>query len=221
MKRLFFTNLFEKQKTIETLVEESRADADFYLFLVFSGFITTLGLLLDNPVVVIGAMLVAPILFPILSLGMGVVTKSVDAVRDSLVTLVKSALTVVSVSFFTSFLIDISSLTDQLRLLLSPNLVYFFVAFFSGIVAAFSWVRQKHNQSLPGVAITVSLVPPLSAIGVALAMQSADIFLGSALLFVFNLSGIVLASIITFALFDFSGTHLQQFQERKIAENAE
>ncbi|PSO46411.1 MAG: hypothetical protein BRC24_02120 [Parcubacteria group bacterium SW_4_46_8] len=214
---IFFTNFFQKRKAIQTLIEESRADADFYLFLVFSAFITTLGLLLDNPVVIIGAMLIAPILFPILSIGMGVVTFSTEAIMDGLKILGESVATVVGVSYFTSFLVEVNTITDQLSLFLDPNLVYFLVAIFSGIVAAFAWVRKEHSDPLPGVAITVSLVPPLSAFGVALTILSRDILVGSLLLFVVNLFGIVMASIIVFSLFGFSQAELQEYQEERIA----
>lgn len=215
-KSVFNAGIFERRKTIATLIEESRADADFYLFLAFAAFITTLGLHLNNAVVIIGAMLVAPILFPILSLGMGIVTSSADAITRSLRILAKSLIGVIIISFVTSFLINESGITDQMLLASNPNFLFFLAAFLSGIVASFSWTKQEVNQTLPGVAVTVSLIPPLATVGVALSVASRDLFAGSMLLFIINLLGVVLASILIFSLFGFAS--LQGWQEQKIKE---
>ncbi|PIP87368.1 hypothetical protein COW81_00635 [Candidatus Campbellbacteria bacterium CG22_combo_CG10-13_8_21_14_all_36_13] len=215
-KSVLGASFFDKKKTIETLIEESRVSATFYLYLSFGAFISALGLLLDNPIVIVGAMLIAPILFPILSLGMGIVTSSRDAIRRSLKNLFKSSLITILIAFITSFLVNKPEITHQLVLVSTPNFLFFLVAFFSGIIAAFSWVKQDASSTLPGIAITVSLVPPLSAIGVAISLLSRDVFAGSMMLFLMNLIGIVLASILVFSLFGFSG--LQKLQDKKIQE---
>lgn len=215
-KPVLFASFFEKRRSVEHLIEESRADGDYFLFLTFAAFITTLGLLLDNPVVIVGAMLVAPLLYPILALGMGVVTASREAIGRSLKNLGKSILLVVIVSAVTAFLINQDSVGEQLTLVSSPNFLFFLIAFFSGIVAAFSWAKQHVSETLPGVAITVSILPPLSAIGIAMTLGVRDIFSGSALLFLINFLGIVLASVVIFSLFGFS--YLGRFQDEKIEE---
>ena len=215
-KSVLGASFFDKKKTIETLIEESRVNTTFYLYLSFGAFISTLGLLLDNAIVIIGAILIAPILFPILSLGMGIVTSSPDAIKRSLKNLSKSILITIGVAFFTSFIVNQSDTTGQLILVSTPNFLFFLVAFFSGIIAAFSWVKQETTSVLPGVAITVSLVPPLSAVGISLSVLSRDILSGSLMLFVINLMGIVLASMVVFSLFGFS--RLQTIQDKKIKD---
>jgi len=215
-KSVLGASFFDKKKTIETLIEESRANSTFYLYLSFGAFISALGLLLDNPIVIVGAMLIAPILFPILSLGMGIVTSSRGAIHRSINNLIKSSLITIGIGFVTSFLINQPEITHQLVLVSTPNFLFFLVAFFSGIIAAFSWVKQDTSDTLPGIAITVSLVPPLSAIGVAISLLSRDVLAGSLMLFIMNLIGIVLASILVFSLFGFSG--LQKLQDKKIHE---
>jgi uncharacterized hydrophobic protein (TIGR00271 family) len=215
-KSVFWTSVFDKKKTIDILLSESKADADFYLFLSFASFITTLGLLLNNAIVIVGAMLIAPILFPILSLGMGIVTSSRDAIKRALKILLKSAFVVLFISIVTAFIINQNEVTDQIMLASTPNFLFFLVAFFSGIIASFSWAKQDPQKTLPGVAVTVSLIPPLSAVGVAISFFSRDVFSGSLLLFVINLLGIVLASMVVFSLFGFS--RLQKWQDQKIKE---
>lgn len=172
---------------------------------------------MNNVIVVVGAMLVAPILFPILALGLGVVTASSDAISRALRIIGQSMATGAAVAFATAFLINASGFTEQLELLTEPNLfLYFLISFAAGIVASFSWVREDTALSFPGVAITVSLVPPLAAIGVSLAFLSMDLLIGAISLFVINLLGVVLASTVVFSLFGFS--RVRAYQDKKIQE---
>ena len=216
MKSVFLTNFFEQKRTIESILVESRTSGAFYLLLSVSAFITTLGLLTNNAVIIIGGMLVAPLLFPILSLGMGVATSSSDAISRSLRVIVKSVAIVFFISFITSFMLNSKEVTDQMALASSSNLIFFLVAFASGIVAAYVWVKENISSTLPGIAVAVSLIPPLSLSGIALSFFSKDIFSGSITLFLINFLGIVLASTIVFSLFGFSG--LQKMEEEKIQE---
>jgi len=214
VKPVLLTNFFEQKKTIETLTEESRADMDFYLFLGASSIITALGLMLDSSIVVIGGMLVAPLLFPILSLGMGVVTSSKDAIIRSIDILWKSIIIVFLFSFVLAFLLNGSGVTETMYRASQATLSHFLIAFVSGIVASFAWVKRNINASLPGIAVSVSLIPPLATFGIGISMFEKGITSGSLLLFMINLLGIVLASVIVFSLFGFSG--LQSVQEQII-----
>lgn len=212
----FFARIFEQKRSIKTLTEESRPDADFYLFLGVSIFITTLGLLMDNPIIVIGAMLVAPILFPVLSLGMGVVTLSRVAMYRSLIILFKATIASIAISFLTTFLFKGAVVTEVMHLASTPTLYSLLVASAAGIIAAFAWVKKESELALPGVAITVTLVPPLSLIGVALSMMNYGLFVGSLLQFALNLLGIFFASVLAFSLFGFG--KMQAYQEKEIKE---
>lgn len=209
-------SFFRQHRAVQTLIDESRADGDFYVSSLVAAVIATIGLHMGNTVVIIGGMLIAPILFPILAFGMGIVTASKSAVVRSLVIITKTAVGVFFISFLTSFLLNHREVTEQMVQAANPDFPFFFVAFFSGIVASYSWAKKQINQTLPGVAVSVALVPPLSTIGVSLSLLSRDLFAGSLLLFLVNLLGIVFASIIIFSLFGFS--RLQTFQDREIEQ---
>jgi len=210
MKSVFLTNAREQKKTIEMLMAESRADTDFYMFLAGSSMVATLGLVLNNPVVIIGGMLVAPLLFPILSLGMGVVTSSSEAIARAVKIIGKSVSVVLVVSFLIAFLFGNDKLISSTVITSSTaNLEYFFVAFISGIVGAFAWVKQDTN-TLPGVAVSVSLLPPLSALAIGISIMNKSIISGAMTLFIINLIGITLASIGIFSLFGFSQMQKEQ-----------
>ncbi|MEX2515245.1 MAG: DUF389 domain-containing protein [Candidatus Paceibacterota bacterium] len=216
----FKTGIFGQKRAVKKLIDESRADGDFYLLLSASAFITTIGLLMNNSIVIVGAMLVAPILFPILALGLGVVTDSRDAIWRAIKILFKTLAIGISISLVTTFFFSVSDLTPELDLLTNPDLLlYFFISFAAGVVASYAWVSEETAMSLPGVAISVSLVPPLSAIGVSLALFSTDLLTGSVSLFFVNLLGVVLASVIIFSFFHLN--KVRAYQDKKIEEEVE
>jgi len=213
---VFTSDIFEQKRTLEDLIEESKADGGFYLFLTVSAVITTLGLLIDNAVVVIGGMLVAPLLQPLLFLSMAVTTSSVEGIMRATRTLVKSILIVLGISTITAFMFGGGEVNAEILSRTEPNLILFFVAFFAGIAGAFSWARHKLSATLAGIAISVSLIPPLCTVGIGFALVSRSIITGSFTLFVINLLGIVFAGIIIFLLFGFA--KLQKEEEEIIHE---
>lgn len=218
IKPVFLTNIFEQKRTIESLLKESHAGNTFYLFLSLSAFIITLGLLINNAIIIIGGTLVGPLLFPILSLGMGIATSSKEAIIRAFKIIGKSVMIVFAVSFATAFLLNAQEITEQMKLVSNFNLIFFLVAFASGIIAAFAWVKENISATLPGIAITVALVPPLTVSGIALSLLSKELFSSSIMLFLVNFLGIVVASTIVFVLFGFPS--LQKIEERKIKEEA-
>lgn len=219
IKPVFWTSFFEQKETVETLTEQSNANVDFYVLLSGSTIITTLGLILDNSVIVIGGMLVAPLLFPILALGMGVTTSSKQAIKRSLLIIGEAVFLVAIIAFFIGFLFNITESTSIMHFASQTTIAHFLVAFVSGIVASFAWVRQSVSASLPGIAVSVALLPPLATFGIAISMFEKATMSGALFLFIINLLGIALASVIIFALFGFSG--LQKVQEEVIEEEKE
>jgi uncharacterized hydrophobic protein (TIGR00271 family) len=213
---LFKTPVSDQHLAIDELMEESRADGDYYLYFTVASVIATLGLLNDNPIVVIGGMLIAPALFPILSLGMGVVTSSKGTLLRAFHNLGKSIVLCVVVAFVLSFILHESKITETMLLASSPDLSSILVALFSGVVASFAWVKRHQSAMLPGVAVAVSLVPPLANIGVGISLLSRQVFAGSLLMFLLNLIGIFFGSLLIFALFGFSNQ--QRWQNRRLQE---
>lgn len=207
---VFWTSFFEQKKSLEKLIEESREDSSFYLFLSISAFITTLGLILDNGIIVIGGMLVAPLLYPILSLSMGITTSNKDSITRSLSIILKATLTIFLISFISTFLFGGDVADQEILLLLNVSLPFFLVSFSAGIAAAYSWVKQNLSAALPGVAIAVALIPPISAAGIGLAYLDSNLVASSITLYIANLLGISLAGLIIFSLFGFSRLHREE-----------
>lgn len=217
---VFWASLFEQKKTLQKLIEESRADGDFYLLLIISSFISTLGLILDNTIIVIGGMLVAPLLFPILSLAMGITTANKNSIIRSSNIILKSIFTIFFIALITSFLFrNVASGVSEKNILLQniePNLIFFLVSFAAGVAAAYTWVKQNLSSALPGIAVTVALIPPISAISIGLIYYDSAIVSGALALFIINIFGITISALIVFSLFGFS--KLQKEEEKLIQQ---
>jgi len=208
----------EKDKTVAVakLIKSSTGDFDFYLFAVLGISMASLGLVLDSPEVVIGSMLIAPVLYPLLSLSLALVLSDIKLVYRSLRTLVISFSISVLIAFILSLLMGTYfdfALSEQIMARGQASTLFFFVAFISGFAATYALVHTNLNEMLPGVAISVSLVPPLAVVGIGLGSYNFYVAGGALILFLVNVLGIMLASAIAFTLMDLHSTH-------KVAESA-
>jgi len=205
----------DKSKAVEMLIKDSTPDFDFFYLIILSILMATLGLLIDSVAVVIGSMLIAPMLYPVLSLSLGIVMSDYGVISRSFYTILKSSgLGVVAAVVATIFLSS-SGLEDiggEILSRTSPSLLYFVIAFVAGLAASYSLVKPGLNERFPGVAIAVALVPPLAVIGIGLAKVSWEIISGALVLFIVNVLGIVFASMISFSL-------MNLYVKRKVAQN--
>lgn len=218
VKSVFLSSYLDQQQTVNSLLQESHAKADFYVLLGLATFISTIGLLINNGVIIIGGMLIAPILFPILSLALGVVTSSKLALFRALKIIVKAIFTVWAVSFVTVFLFQSSDLSIGSEILLrtKPDILLFLVSFAAGMAVTYSWVKQDLSATLPGVAVSVTLLPPLSAFSIGLMFLNREIMAGALNVFFLDALATILGAIVIFSLFGFS--NLQKEEEEKITE---
>lgn len=203
MKNIFWVSQSDKNQFCAYLIETSAPRADFYFLVILSTLITALGLLANNVILVIGGMMVAPLLSPILALALGIV------INDSKVIL--RSVKILSFSFVFAFLVafivgifTLSNITEtDLIKIMQPNLFVVFVAIVAGLAASYTWVKTGLNATLAGVAVTVTLIPPLAAIGLAVS-KGEWILAGNVFkVFLLNVFGIIVASLIVFSLMDF------------------
>jgi len=206
----------ELRQAIEKLIAGSRADIDFYFMLSISTLIVTLGLLEDSIITIIGGMVIAPLLSPLLGLGLAVTTASGKSIRWIVPHILKAIGIVIAIAAIITFLFGNGNAT--LLSAFQPNLNFFMIAFAAGAGAAYAWVRPNLSPAIPGIAITVSLLPPLAASGIGIERLSPDIISNAFALFMINLFGIVLASIIIFLLFGFGAL---QAEEEKLVKQEE
>jgi len=190
----------DKVKAIEELIDNSSPRNDFFLMISLSIIMATLGIIIDNIIIIIGSMLIAPLLYPILSMSLGIVILDFKCILRSLLTILKSIALAISLSLIVTFIFF--NQCQDLNILKFINsqiyLEYFIIAFVSGLAASIALLRPNVNESIPGVAISVALIPPLSILGIGLAKLNPLIIRPALIIFLINVSGITLASIIVF-----------------------
>lgn len=190
------------------LREESILNNSFMILLVLATMIATFGLFINSSSVIIGAMLLAPLMQPIVSLSMGVLRQDIPLQLNGLRTIGVGVLAVLFTSAVIAIFTPIEQLTSEMSGRLSPTILDLFVAIASGMAAAYAKSNEKILGSLAGVSIAVALVPPIAVAGIGLGWGEWQMFITAFLLFITNLVGIVFASAFTFALLGFSPLHL-------------
>lgn len=179
----------------------------FVTLIVFSSAIAALGLLNDSGAVVIGAMLVAPLMTPILGLAAATVQAWTARQLESLAIIVGGALLAVGVGWIGVWLMpEVDSdvtLPGELLARTAPNLLDLGIAVAAGAAGGYVLVRKEAGSALPGVGIAVALVPPLATVGITLGLGRTDLTDGALLLFVTNLACITLAASLVFSFAGF------------------
>lgn len=204
---VLFTNISEVEKNtaIDNIIQHAVPRQDFFLMLILSVGMAASGVLLESVVVLVGSMLIAPLLYPILSLSLGVIVVDEKLMRQSIFTILKSVGYAVLTGFIIGFLFSSHHVSTFALTVAgaSASLIYALVAAIAGFAGAFAVTKPYLNETLPGVAISVSLVPPLAVAGVALSSFDWQIFADALLLFTVNVIGIIFSAMIVFALFNF------------------
>jgi uncharacterized hydrophobic protein (TIGR00271 family) len=201
----------ERLDTYKQLRRGARASTDFYLLILLSVIIAAMGLLLNSAAVIIGAMLVAPLMSPILGLGIGIVMGDGRTLRMATQSVLQGVLLAIGTSLLIGWLSPLVLFTDEIAGRTQPNLFDLSVAVAAGAAGGYSVARRSLTVTLPGVAIAAALVPPLSVIGLCLATARWDAALGALLLFATNLIAIAFASAVIFLLMGF----VPQDEDRK------
>ncbi|GAA4768771.1 hypothetical protein GCM10023219_13500 [Stakelama sediminis] len=174
-----------------------------YAFMtLMSAGIAVLGLLLSSPAVVIGAMLISPLMGPIIGLGFGLATFDTAQIRQASFAL---AMGVVLAVLFTALVVMLSPLqnvTPEIAARTRPNLFDLMVALFSALAGAYAMIRGREG-TVVGVAIATALMPPLAVVGFGLATLNWTVFGGAVLLFFTNLMTIALLAAVMARLYGF------------------
>lgn len=186
------------------LREAAHPGFDFFLLVILSCTIATMGLLTDSVAIIIGAMLVAPLMSPILGMGLASITGDGHLLRDSILGVIQGAIVAVIVSFLWTLLnrnlpfILLQDIPGEVLVRTNPSPIDLTVAVAGGVAAAYALAQPHLSSALPGVAIATALMPPLCTVGVGLALDRMDIAGGAGLLFVTNAVAIAFAATLVF-----------------------
>lgn len=194
----------EFKELFKLLRENSQTTGTYLVLMVLSTMIATFGLFGDSSPVVIGAMILAPLMAPIISLSMGMLRQDSLLIKNSLVTIFWGVLLGLIFSMLITWMTPLEILNDQILARIRPNLLDLGVAVASGMAGAYAYSKEEIAKTLAGVAISVALVPPLAVAGIGLGWADWNVFFGALLLLGTNLAGIVVAAALTFLTLGFS-----------------
>lgn len=170
----------------------------YSILVVLSAGIAALGMLADSPAVVIGAMLISPLMTPILGVAAGIVLARPVRLLESAANVVGGSLATIVVAIIVAGAaggaVTAANLPGEVLARVSPGLLDLFIAVVAGAAAGYVLQDPEASSSLPGVAIAVALVPPLGAVGIAVEVGAWAAAGGALLAFGTNLVAIVLAA---------------------------
>lgn len=198
----------DKAALVRKLVESGTADFDYFYLVGLSTLMATFGLLLDSSSIVIGSMLIAPLMYPILGVSLGLVMmgEKISVLQRAFGTLTRSLLGGVVLAAVAALLFgDANSFqTAEVMMRTEPHILHFFVAIVAGAAVAYMLARPEWSETLPGVAIAVALIPPLATIGIGIAAFDMEIVSGAFMILVLNLIGIIGVATFLFLLMNLS-----------------
>ena len=191
--------------TIDDLFPEGEAFRasvqTFVVLLALAALIATFGLMADSVAAIIGAMVVAPLGGAMMALAGALVTGRSRWQLNSLLEVVLGSLMVVAIGFLVAAVLpDPLDLNPSLDARTAPGLLDLGVALAAGAAGAYVTVRRTGSDALPGVAIAVSLVPPLATAGICLELGRIDEAIGALTLFLANFAAIVVVAALVFVL---------------------
>ncbi|UGT44242.1 DUF389 domain-containing protein [Nocardia yamanashiensis] len=173
----------------------------FWIMLVLSSVIAVSGVVGDSTATVIGAMIVAPLSVPILGVALGIATGRGSLIARSLLLVATGIVLVVTIGFLVAKLLpnpaDVLT-NSQVAGRTSPKLMDLTAAFATGLVGVIAIIRRDVGDVLPGVAIAISLVPPLGVVGVCLGSNAPALALGAFVLFASNMVAMIVTATAVF-----------------------
>jgi uncharacterized hydrophobic protein (TIGR00271 family) len=179
------------------------SDLPYWTVLLLSGAIATLGLALDSSAVVIGAMLIAPLLSPVVGLALALAVGDGRLALQTAAAVAASTAGVIAVGALLTLSLPFQELTPEISARTRPTTLDLVIAVFSGLAGVVVTVARGHRLSaaIPGVAISVALIPPLAVAGFGIGIGwEGSLIRGSMLLYGANLAGIVLSGMLVFLL---------------------
>tara|TARA_B100000524_G_scaffold22647_4_gene11543 strand:- start:18448 stop:19812 length:1365 start_codon:yes stop_codon:yes gene_type:complete len=180
--------------------------------LVFAILICSLGLNVNSTAVVIGAMLVSPLMGPIIGLGFGIATSDIGLLKKALYNYLFAGIVAIVASTLYFALTPINIAQTEMLSRTSPNIYDVLIAFFGGLAGIVAITSKMKGNVIPGVAIATALMPPLCTAGYGLATLQWNFFLGAFYLFFINTVFISLATLLTARLLKFP--QKQQLDEK-------
>lgn len=188
----------ERNELVWSARKSALPGIDYSMLILLAAGLASLGLMANSTAVIIGAMLVAPLMSPLGALAIGMAAGELQITRRAGFTLIQGVFLALLISIVMGLLIPIPEPTPEMVSRGNPTLLDAGVALVSGLVAAFALARKEIPVALAGVAIAAALMPPVCTIGLGIAFGDLDMAGGATLLFLANITFIVMAQNIIF-----------------------
>ena len=173
------------------ITENARLSPTYLFLLLAATVLATLGLLIGSSPVIIGAMIISPLTWPILRVAYGIATANYTILFRGVRLLTVSVGLILFVSFLITKLLPLSTLTDQIVSRTNPTIIDLLVALIAGALAGLALVHKRISKTGAGVAIAASLLPPMCVGGIGFALGLSDITFGGILLSLANIIAIL------------------------------
>ena len=216
-----FNNDIDKNATINSIKNDISMRGTTAWILICSILIASVGLNTDSTAVVIGAMLISPLLGPILGLGLSISTNDIDTLKNSLINILVMVLLSITTAYVFFALIQISDETSELLSRTSPDIRDVLIAFCGGVALIIAKTKKENiSSAIFGVAIATALMPPLCTVGYYLAENNLNNATGAFLLFLINTLYIIVATYIVLKVLGFPLKVYANSKRRKFVNRA-
>lgn len=196
----------EKQKNLifNSIRKDAEGNFSYYFLVALAAIVATFGLLQNSSTIIVGAMLISPIMKPIIGMSFSISTGDSKLFRRSIQSIIIGTLLAVTLSVFITLLVPTRALTNEMLTRSQPTIIDLIIALASGAAGAYILFSINDLTVLPGVAIATALMPPLCVVGAGLALNNFSVALGAFLLFLANLIAINLSAAIIFKFIGFT-----------------
>jgi len=186
----------DPSSTIEGITKDIPFKGHTAWILIFSILIASIGLNTNSTAVVIGAMLISPLMGPILGIGLSVGINDIDTLRRSIVNFGVMVFLSVLTAFLYFKISPFQTASSEILARTQPTLLDVLIAIFGGFAGIVAGSRKEKSNAIPGVAIATALMPPLCTAGFGLATGNIEYFIGALYLFLINTVFIALSTFI-------------------------
>jgi uncharacterized hydrophobic protein (TIGR00271 family) len=214
--------LGEERQDAESVVDEVYSGVEFtgtnLWILVFAIFIASLGLNVNSSAVVIGAMLVSPLMGPIMGLGLGMATNDLGLLKKAMVNYSFALFVGLAASTVYFLFSPLKEASSEILARTAPNVYDVLIALFGGFAGVLAVCSKKRANVVPGVAIATALMPPLCTAGYGFANGNLGYAVGALYLFIINTVFIAFATLITARFLNFPYKRLPEKRDETIAK---
>lgn len=205
-----------QEKVYDEIKENAKGDFDFFVLTIFSAIIITLGLIVNSSAVVIGGMLLAPLVWPVLALSLAIIKGRSRLLQSSVATLFRSTVLILLISFVLGFISPEYALKgSEFISRTSPTIFELFIALAAGFVGAFVITYPKIGAAIAGVVVAAALVPPIAVMGLSVSHGNLEMAGGAFILYLSNLIAVTFAASVLFLVSRFKGPSTEIGQDKR------